>query len=87
MSDVIIDTPNTTYKGTPPPPPVFREQAVWCSAAFRGWPSAARPPRPFCALRSMIASIPNFVRPLLAWVLRNVVGDERKASILGWVGG
>lgn len=31
----------------------------------------------------MIASIPNFVRPLLAWVLRNVVGDERKASILG----
>lgn len=32
---------------------------------------------------SLIASIPNFVRPPLAWVLRNVVGDERKASILG----
>eukprot|EP00903_Cladosiphon_okamuranus_P006578 g6426.t1 len=36
----------------------------------------------YASLR-MIASIPNFVRPLLAWVLRNVAGDERKASILG----
>lgn len=30
-----------------------------------------------------IASIPNFLRPLLAWALRVVVGDHRKASILG----
>lgn len=41
------------------------------------------PDSPFCVLCSTIASIPNFVRPFLAWVLKNVAGDERKASILG----
>ncbi|CAN0455444.1 unnamed protein product, partial [Hapterophycus canaliculatus] len=36
----------------------------------------------YASLRQ-IAGIPNFLRPALSWVLRNVVGDERKASILG----
>lgn len=36
----------------------------------------------YASLRQ-IAGIPNFLRPPLSWVLRNVLGDERKASILG----
>ena len=35
----------------------------------------------YASLR-LIAGIPNFVRPLLGWVLKNVVGNERHASIL-----
>jgi len=37
---------------------------------------------PEYATLRLIAGIPNFVRPFLGWVLRNVLGDERKASIL-----
>lgn len=36
----------------------------------------------YASLRQ-IAGIPNFLRPPLSWMLRNVLGDERKASILG----
>lgn len=29
-----------------------------------------------------IAGIPNWTRPILSWVLENVLGERRKASIL-----
>ncbi|CAM9904681.1 unnamed protein product [Pylaiella littoralis] len=35
----------------------------------------------YASLRQM-AGLPNFLRPVLGWVLRNVLGDERRASIL-----
>ncbi|CAM9303295.1 unnamed protein product [Ectocarpus sp. 12 AP-2014] len=36
----------------------------------------------YAALRQL-AGFPNWLRPALSWVLRNVLGDERRASIVG----
>lgn len=39
----------------------------------------------YAALRQL-AGFPNCLRPALSWVLRNVLGDERRASIVGYEG-
>lgn len=40
---------------------------------------------PAYATLRMLTCIPNLLRPLLSWILRVVLGDHRKSSLLMWV--